>query len=114
MSRHDGGETETRVCTGCSVVDETETRVALDFQSWVRPRRGLHLISVTGERPRRGSCFYFLSWARPRGGSCFIFCRGRDRDEVLVLFFVVGETETRACTYLGDGCEIEGPNRDWF
>ena len=31
---------------------ETETRVALDFQSWARPRRGLHLISVTGARAR--------------------------------------------------------------
>ena len=38
-----------------------------------------------------------------------IFSRGRGRDEGLGGFSVVGETEPRVSTYLGDGGEVEGP-----
>ena len=60
-------------------MDETETTVALDFQSRARPRRGLH----------------------------WIFSRGPDRDEGCTGFLVVGETEIRVALDLGDGGETE-------
>merc|ERR1711867_3778 len=66
-------------CTGFSVVGETKTSVALDFQSreivtrvaldiqsWARPRRALHWI-FSRARSRRGLHLISVTGARSRG-----------------------------------------------